>query len=194
MVLLMNKIKRIKKNKSLLVINNKRIFRKCRIIRKHFYSMYDCIIHYRDWMFFDNELVNIEIAKPTLENIEMMKRLGLDYVVKGFKNFVEYRRFDRIRIEYGVSTMMFISRCVGNKFIASALTDFMNGESLPSKDEIDSEIDDHRLTDMNDDIAVKRMNEREMWKRKNALYSVIIHRMMYDLIKQGRVFPLEFMV
>ena len=124
----------------------------------------------------------------------MMKRLGLDYVVKGFKSLLEYRRYDHIRIEYGVSTAMFISRCVGNKFIASALSDFLNGESLPSKEEIDTEIDDHRLTDMNDDIAVRRMQERNMWKKKNERYSVIVHRMIYDLIKQCRVFPLEVVI
>ena len=181
--------------KSLLFSNRSfNYFSTSKIHRKYYYSMYDCIKHYKDWMFFDNDLVNIEIASPTLDNIEMMKRLGLDYVVKGFRGLLEYRRYDHIRIEYGVSTMMFISRCVGNKFIASALTNFMNGESLPSKEEIDSEIDDHRLTDMNDDIAVKRMNEREMWKRKNARYSVIVHRMIYKLIKQRRVYPLEFIV
>lgn len=161
-----------------------------KIHRKYYYTMCDCIKHYKDWMFFDNDLVNIEIATPTLENIEMMKRLGLDYVVKGFKSLLEYRRYDHIRIKYGVSTAMFISRCVGNQFIASALTDFLNGESLPSKNEIDSEIDEHRLTDMDDVIAVKRMKEREMWKRKNEIYSVIVHRMIYELIKQGRVEPL----
>lgn len=182
------------KIKKSLVLSNSKSIHISKIHRKYYYSMYDCIKHYKDWMFFDNDLVNIEIASPTLDNIEMMKRLGLDYVVKGFRSLLEYRRYDHIRIEYGVSTMMFISRCVGNKFIASALTDFMNGESLPSKDEIDSEIDDHRLTDMNDDIAVKRMNEREMWKRKNARYSVIVHRMIYKLIKQRRVYPLEFIV
>lgn len=182
------------KIKRSLVVSNSKSIHISKIHRKYYYTMYDCIKHYRDWMFFDNELINIEIASPTLDNIEMMKRFGLEYVVKGFKSLLEYRRFDKIRIGYGVSTMMFISRCVGNKFIVSVLTDFMNGESLPSKDEIESEIDDHRLTDMNDSVSVKSMKEREMWKLKRERYSVIFHRMIFKLIKQGRVFPLEFMV
>lgn len=37
----------------------------------------------KEWMFLDNEFTQIEIINPTLENIELMEKYGLKFVVKG---------------------------------------------------------------------------------------------------------------
>lgn len=168
--------------------------KKMKIHKKFFMDNINSIKHFNDWMFFDNDLINIEIAKPTLTNIEMMKNFGLDYVVKGFTGPMEYQMFDHIRIKHGIASMMYITRCVSNSFIASTLEGFLNDGVLPQKSFIDKEIDSHRLTDMNDNNAVRKMKERKIWNKRFQHYSVMLKKMIYKLILKKRVHVLEVII
>ncbi len=165
-----------------------------KVRRKSIYSVIDSYLGFKDWMFFNNEGTQIEILKPTLDALEMMQKYGLCFVVKGFRNLIEFEKFNKIRIEYGMSTMMLASRCLGSSFMSNAFVSCMNQEPMPDDDEIIAEIENNRFLSIRNEKEEKRIKEREYYRRRVEKYSFLFHRMIYNLIKQGRVERLNIIV
>jgi hypothetical protein len=158
-----------------------------KVKRKPSYAVIDAYRNYKDWMFLDNDFTHIEILPPTLENLEMMQEFGLTYVIKGFRNIVEYSRWDHLRFKFGISSLFLATRCLGNQFMSDAIVSFFNSEPLPNSGEIAQEIENNRLLPITNPKEEKRIIEREYYLREYRKYSIIIHRELVKLIKQNRL-------
>jgi hypothetical protein len=143
-------------------------------------------MHFRDWMFFNNDLSGLEILSPNLDTLKMMKEYEMDFVVKGFKNTKEFLMFNKLRIKYGTYKMLYTVRCLGNEVVVTALNALANKEQLPTSEEVSKSAEMYRLTKI-DNNSEKRILERERYKRLSEKYYIILHRKILRLIKQHRV-------
>ena len=141
----------------------------------------------KEWMFLDNEFTQIEIINPTLGNIELMEKYGLKFVVKGFKSIPEYRKWDRLRIRFGICSTLLMTRFLSKKFISDAIISFIEGRTLPSQNEVSKEMESNRILKIVDDSDERRILERDKYLKKYNKYSVLIRREIYKLIRKGRV-------
>ena len=162
-----------------------------RVRKKYVYSVLEAYRNYKNWMFFDNDLTQIEILPPKLETLEMMKKYDLSFVVKGFKNIVEYSKWERIRLKFGMATALLLTRCFSEKFLVNTLTSFANNEPLPDSYEIKKEVENNSLLTITSDTDEKRILERDRYAREYRKYSLIFHREVVKLIKQKRLERLE---
>lgn len=185
----MKKIKNKHKYNLNLIFNTISLIRhkKIQIYKKHFYTMYEAIKHHKDWMFFDNEISNIEILEPTIDNLQLMTNYNYTFVVKGFKSLTEFTYFNKIRYKYGVATMMYATRCMGNDIIAEAISNMINNEQLPSHEEIKQSIENNRLTTITNNNSEQKVKEKLKYQKLSEKYSIIWHRRIFELIKQHRV-------
>lgn len=169
-------------------------FRKAKIHRKHFYDILESIIHYKDWMFLNNDLTHIEILPPKLETLTIMKQYEMCFVVKGFKSPYEFSIYDKIRFKHGFYSMMYASRCFGSDIMMQAFNALANDQPMPSHEEVCDAIKDNRLVDIKSNKEEQKIKERMKYKHLSEKYSVILHRKIYRLIKQKRVELLELFV
>ena len=169
-------------------------FKKAKIHRKHFYDVLESIKHYKDWMFLNNDLTHIEILKPDISTLHIMKQYGMCFVVKGFMSPSEFSVYDRIRFKHGFYSMMYASRCVGSDIMMQAFNALANDQPMPSHEEVCDAIEDNRLVHIKSDKEEQRIKERIKYKHMSEKYSVILHRKIYRLIKQKRVELLELFV
>lgn len=139
------------------------------------------------WLFFDNDLMSFEILKPTIDNIKLMTDYNCCFVVRGFKNIREFEYIDRFRFKFGFYGMMFFTRCVSNEFIENSLTSFINNEKMPTNNDIQKELKNNSFKLVNTPFEEKRIEERNKYEKLYNLYLLKIHRLVYVLIKQGRV-------
>lgn len=160
----------------------------CRVRNKSFlYDILEPIKHYKDWMFTDIHMSRIEILSPTLDNLNMMKEHNMLWVVKGFRNPLEFKIFDHLRVEHGVSSMMFASRSLGSDIMLKAITSMLNNEPMPSKQEVEEAAEDSRFIPVVDGQSEKRIKEREKYRKLYAKYSSILYKKVNCLFRQGRV-------
>lgn len=155
--------------------------------RKSKYSLIDSYQSFRNWMFINSDCTQIEILSPTLNGLEMMNKYGLTYVVKGFKNILEFSKWDHLRFKLGLTSMLLASRCLGSKFMSDTIVSFFNNEPLPNSEEIKQAIDDNQLLPITNKREEKRILEREYYLREYNKYSIIVHRELFTLIKQHRL-------
>ena len=141
----------------------------------------------KEWMFLDNELKQIEIINPTLENMELMEKYGLKFVVKGFKSIPEYRKWDKLRMKFGIYSTLLLTRFLSRKFMSDAIMSFIEGHTLPSQDEVSREMESNRILPVVNDSDERRILERDKYLKKYNKYSVLIRREIYKLIRKGRV-------
>ena len=166
-------------------------FKKARIRKKHYYELLDNYKHYKDWMFINNDITNVEILSPDISTIKMMIQYDMKFVVKGFKSPLEYSIYNNIRFKHGFYHMMYASRCVGNNLIFQAINSLANNQPLPSQEEVCDAIEKNRLVNIKSDKEEKYIKERIKYKYLSEKYSVILHRKIQKLIKQNRVTILE---
>ena len=160
----------------------------CRVRDKSFlYDILEPIKHYKDWIFTDIHISRIEILSPTLDNLNMMKEHNMLWVVKGFYNPLEFKIFDHLRVEHGVSSMMFASRSLGLGIMLKAITSMLNDEPMPSKQEVEEAAEESRLISVVDEQSEKRIKEREKYRRLYEKYSRILYKKVNCLFRQGRV-------
>ena len=169
-------------------------FKKARIRKKHYYELLDNYKHYKDWMFINNDITNVEILSPDISTIKMMIQYDMKFVVKGFKSPSEYSIYNNIRFKHGFYQMMYASRCVGNNLIFQAINSLANNQPLPSQEEVCDAIEKNRLVNIKSDKEEKYIKERIKYKYLSEKYSVILHRKIYKLIKQKRIELLELFV
>ena len=161
---------------------------KCRVSNKFFlYDILEPIRHYKYWMFTDIYISRVEILPPTLDNLNMMKEHNMLWVVKGFNNPLEFKIFDYLRVEHGVSSMMFASRSLGSGIMLKAITSMLNNEPMPSKQEVEEAAEDSRLIPVVDEQSEKRIKEREKYRKLYEKYSRILYKKINRLFRQGRV-------
>ena len=110
-------------------------------VKRKSLKVIDAYKNYKNWMFVDNDFTQIEILPPTLDVLKMMSDYGLTYVIKEFRNIVEYTEWDNLRYHFGTTSMFLMTRCLGTRFVSDALVSFMNNEPLPDSKDINREID-----------------------------------------------------
>lgn len=153
----------------------------------------------RYWIFFNNELTNIEILIPDLETINQMRKYGLIFVIKKIKSPCEFKILDNLRFHLGFYTMMYASKCVGSQLMANAFVSFVNNSPFPSQDEIQNSIVKNNLVCINQkDNATKiiekekeKIKQREKYKKLSGKYFLLTHRKIQKILKQNRVTILE---
>lgn len=148
----------------------------------------------RKWVFLNNDFTQIEILDPTLENIELMEKYDLRFVIKGFKSISEYNKWDRLRTKFGIYSTLLMTRCLSEKFMSNVLMSFIEGQSLPDSNEVSKEIESNQISLIESDSDEKRILEREKYLEKYNEYSILIHREIYKLIKEGRVRKLSMVI
>lgn len=159
-----------------------------RVRNKSFlYDILEPIKHYKDWMFTDIHISRIEILSPTLDNLIMMTEHNMLWVVKGFNNPLEFKIFDYLRVEHGVSSMMFASRSLGSGIMYKAITSLLYNEPMPSTQEVEEAAEESRRISIVDEQSEKRIKEREKYRRLYEKYSRILYKKINCLFRQGRV-------
>lgn len=160
----------------------------CRVRNKSFfYDILEPIKHYKDWMFTDIHTSRIEILSPTLDSLNMMKEYNMLWVVKGFRNPLEFKIFDYLRVEQGVNSMMFASRSLGSGIMYKAITSLLYNEPMPSTQEVEESAEESRLISVVDEQSEKRIKEREKYRKLYEKYSRILYKKINRLFRQGRV-------
>lgn len=160
----------------------------CRVRSKSFlYDILEPIKHCKDWMFTDIYISRIEILSPTLDNLNIMKEYNMLWVVKGFRNPLEFKIFDYLRVEQGVNSMMFASRSLGSGIMYKAITSFLYNEPMPSTQEIEKAVEDNKFLPVVDEQSEKRIKEREKYRKLYEKYSRILYKKINRLFRQGRV-------
>ena len=189
-------MKRIKKEiKKLQNVNLKKI----KIHEASIFERLESLKFNHYWMFFDNELTNIEIIIPDLETINQMKKHGLIFVVKKIKSPCEFKILDKLRYHLDFYTMMYASKCVGSQLMVNAFISFINNSPFPSQDEIQNSIVKNKLVciSKNDNATNIIENEKEKlkqiekYKKLRDKYFLLTHRKIQKIIKQNRVTILE---
>ena len=189
-------MKRIKKEiKKLQNVNLKKI----KIHKASIFERLESLKFNHYWMFFNNELTNIEILVPDLDTINQMKKCGLIFVIKKIKSPYEFKILDNLRFHLGFYTMMYASKCVGSQLMVNAFVSFVNNSSFPSQDEIQNSIVKNNLVCINqNDNATKiiekekeKIKQREKYKKLSEKYFLLTHRKIQKIIKQNRVTILE---
>lgn len=189
-------MKRIKKEiKKLQNVNLKKI----KIHKASIFERLESLKFNHYWMFFDNELTNIEILFPDLETINQMKKHGLVFVVKKIKSPCEFKILDKLRYHLGFYTMMYFSKCVESQLMVNAFVSFINNSHFPSQDEIQKSIIKNKLVCINQNDNATKIIEKEKEKRKQIekykklreKYFLLTHRKIQKFIKQNRVTILE---
>ena len=160
----------------------------CRVRNKSFlYDILEPIKHYKDWIFTDIHISRIEILSPTLDSLIMMKEYNMLWVVKGFRNPLEFKIFDYLRVEHGVSSMMFASRSLGSGIMLKTITSMLNNQPMPSTQEVEEAAEESRLISVVDEQSEKRIKEREKYRKLYEKYSRILYKKINRLFRQGRV-------
>ena len=154
-------------------------------IHKKSNPAYGSYKHLNDWLFFDNDLMTFEILSPTIDNIKLMTDYSCCFVVKGFKSIREFEYIDRLRFKFGFYAMMYLTRSVNDKFMLKALTSFINNEQPPTKNEVQDELKAFKLVETDRDE--ERIEERNKYEFLYNKYFIKTHRLVYVLIKRGRV-------
>lgn len=163
----------------------------CKIRRKYAYDILEPIRHYKDWLFLDSEMGMMEILPPTLDNLNLMREYSLFFILKGFKNPLEYNVWNKLRINHGFCSMMYASRSVSLNLILDALNSMINDQPLPSRQQVRQSVEENRLTTIGDNNSERKVMEREKYRKLYNKYSLILHRYVVGLIKQGRLEMLE---
>ena len=145
------------------------------------------------WLFFDAHLDQVEILTPTLDVIEDSKRDGLIYAVQQFKSRREFKIMDELRYHYCMSSYRFATSCVGQGLFRDAFIAMMTNTPMPSKDEIQKEIDRKRFTFVETDEDVKKLDERKLWYQRmiEHQYDIALH--VLHMFAELRVFNLTTM-
>lgn len=189
-------MKRIKKEiKKLQNVNLKKI----KIHKASIFERLESLKFNHYWMFFDNELTNIEILFPDLETINQMKKHGLVFVVKKIKSPCEFKILDKLRYHLGFYTMMYFSKCVESQLMVNAFVSFINNSHFPSQDEIQKSIIKNKLVCINQNDNATKIIEKEKektkqiekYKKLREKYFLLTHRKIQKIIKQNRVTILE---
>ena len=189
-------MKRIKKEiKKLQNVNLKKI----KIHKASIFERLESLKFNHYWMFFNNELTNIEILIPDLETINQMRKYGLIFVIKKIKSPCEFKILDNLRFHLGFYTMMYASKCVGSQLMANAFVSFVNNSPFPSQDEIQNSIVKNNLVCINqNENATKiiekekeKVKQKEKYKKLSEKYFLLTHRKIQKIIKQNRVTILE---
>ena len=160
-------------------------FKKAKIQKKYYFFILESIIHYKDWMFLNNDLTHIEILPPKLETLTMMKQYNMCFVVKGFKTPFEHSIYERLRFKHGFYSMMYASRRAGINILMKALNSLANDEPMPSQEEINTAIENNNLTNISNEKEEKQVKERIKYKQLSEKYSIILHRKAFQLITQN---------
>lgn len=145
------------------------------------------------WLFFDANLDQVEILTPTLDVLEDLKRDGLIYAVKQFKSRREFKIMDELRYHYCMASYRFATSCVGKGLFRDAFIAMMTNTPMPSKDEIQKEIDRKRFTFVETDEDVKKLDERKLWYQRmiEHQYDIALH--VLHMFSELRVFNLTTM-
>lgn len=145
------------------------------------------------WLFFDAHLDNVEILAPTLDVIEDSKRDGMIYAVKQFKSRREFTIMDKLRYQYGMASYRFATSCVGHGLFRDAFIAMMTNTPMPSKDEIQKEIDRKRFTFVDTEEDVKKLDERKLWYQRmiEHQYNIALH--VLHMFAELRVYNLMTM-
>lgn len=145
------------------------------------------------WLFFDAHLDQVEILTPTLDVIEDLKRDGLIYAVKQFKSRREFKIMDELRYHYCMTSYRFATSCVGHGLFRDAFIAMMTNTPMPSKDEIQKEIDRKRFIFVETDEDVKKLDERKLWYQRmiEHQYDIALH--VLHMFAELRVFNLTTM-
>ena len=161
-----------------------------RVRKKYSTELLDSYIHWKDWMFFNKDMTQIEILPPTLQNLELMYQFGLVYTVKGFLSPVEFSFFNNFRVRYGMAAMMLSIRSIGTKLFAKAITSMLNSDPLPDDEEILEEVNNNRLTEIVSDKDEQRIIEREYYYHLRRKYLRVFIGIVCRLYRHRRVHPL----
>lgn len=145
------------------------------------------------WLFFDANLDQVEILTPTLDVLEDLKRDGLIYVVKQFKSRREFKIMDELRYHYCIASYRFATSCVGHGLFRDAFIAAMTDTPMPSKDEIQKEIDRNRFTFVDIEEDVKKLDDRKLWYQRmiEHQYDIALH--VLHMFAELRVFNLMTM-
>ena len=145
------------------------------------------------WLFFDAHLDQVEILTPTLDVIEDLKRDGLIYAVNQFKSMREFKIMDELRYHYCMASYRFATSYVGQGLFRDAFIAMMTNTPMPSKDEIQKEIDRKRFTFVETDEDVKKLDERKLWYQRmiEHQYDIALH--VLNMFSELRVFNLMTM-
>ena len=189
-------MKCIKRNRSSLIsqtkiqkkIKNKKNHN-IKIINKNMWFIIDAVRHFKDWMFISRDMVDVEILSPTLSNLEMMKEYNMAFVVKGFNSPMEYIKYDNLRFRHGFYGAMYATKsldCMDCDLMHRAVESMACNCSFPEDKDIKRSIEDNMLNFVKDE-DVKKINERDKYKRLLSKYSDLLYRGIYRLIKKRRV-------
>lgn len=168
--------------------------KKISIHKKYYHDIYDCIKHYKDWMFFDNDMYNVEILPPSIDNLKLMSDFNLCFVVKGFTSLVEYNYANKLRVKHGITMCTYMTTLVGANFIASSLENYFNQNIFPSDSEIKKEVDNNFFIEIKDEHSIKKHNTRKYLLKKYKFLTVKLHKYISQLIKEKRVEKLNVIV
>jgi hypothetical protein len=158
---------------------------RCRIQERHAWKSF--------WLFFDAHLDQVEILTPTLDVLEDLKRDGLIYAVKQFKSRREFKIMDELRYHYCMASYHFATSCVGHGLFRDAFIAMMTNTPMPSKDEIQKEIDRKRFTFVDTEEDVKKLDDRKLWYQRmiEHQYDIALH--VLHMFAELRVFNLMTM-
>ena len=145
------------------------------------------------WLFFDAHLDNVEILAPTLDVLEDLKRDGMIYAVKQFKSLREFKIMDKLRYQYGMASYRFATSCIGHGLFRDAFIAMMTNTPMPSKDEIQKEIDRKRFTFVDTEEDVKKLDDRKLWYQRmiEHQYNIALH--VLHMFAELRVYNLMTM-
>lgn len=147
--------------------------------------------HFNDkWMFISNGMDQIEIFHPTLDNIEVMKDNGFNYVVKGFKNKIEFVKFRRLMRKLNIAALKFVLNYVGSKRICEIINSKLCGDCISSQDIVHNPV----LFNVLDKEDFEKMECREYYHKQYKKYIRILQDELFKFLSEGRIEKLELII
>lgn len=145
----------------------------------------------RLWIFFNQD--RVELATPTLENIEEMKHDGFGCFVKGFKSYRECKSFERILMKYNLAWYDYSVACVGADIFCKVSLSIISDYPCPTKEEIEQNKADHRFMLVETDEDVKKLDERDRLKTRWIERKCKMYRRLISFYDEKRVYSIDTM-
>lgn len=165
---------------------------KFKYLKKSPYDYLDALKNFKKtWMFLDNDIKQIEIIEPTIENLKMMKDFKMHFVVKGFNSLHEYLKYEKLRIDYGVATMMVVSKYIGAQTMFNAILATVNNTELPSNEEVQYNIKKNVFIDVKEEEGLKRLLIRKNLENKLDKLTFRVKKEIVYLVRKKRLTILE---
>ena len=142
------------------------------------------------WMFISNGMDQIEIFYPTLDNIEGMKNNGFNYVVKGFKNKLEFVKFRRLMKNLGVSSLKFVQSYIGNERTCEIIKYKLCGNEINPQSISLNPV----LFEVLDKDDFEKLIHRECYYKQYKKYIKILQDELFELLSKGRIEKLELII